>query len=106
MRGGIRQYGASAWQVRISLGRDPETRKYRYLYRQVRGGKREAQRIAELIAEVERGHPHPRRFTVLELLDRWMAHLEAQGRAPSTLTRYRSAIRAGILPRPDFSAIS
>jgi integrase len=101
VRGSIRANGASGWQVRISLGRDPETKEYRYLYRQVQGGKRDAQRVAaELIAEVERGgHRHPRRYTVAELLDRWMAHIETQSRAPSTLVRYRSAIGADILPR-------
>jgi integrase len=100
MRGSIRRNGASGWQVRISLGRDSETGRYKYLYRQVRGGKREAQRVAaELIAEVNPGgHQHIDRHTVAELLDWWMEHIETQGRAPSTLARYRSAIRADIEP--------
>lgn len=33
-----------------------------------------------------------------DLLDQWMAHLEGQGRARSTLVRYRSAINANIKP--------
>jgi integrase len=101
VRGSIRQNGAKGWQVRVSLGRDPETGRYRYAYRQVQGGKREAQRVAaELVSEVDRGgHRHTGRHSVGELLDRWMIHLEGQGRAPSTLTRYRSAIHANIKPR-------
>jgi integrase len=84
----------------VSLGRDPVTGSYRYLHRDVRGGKRDAQRVAsQLAAEVDRGgHQHPDHYTVAELLEAWMTHIEAQGRAPSTLARYRSAIRANIVP--------
>ena len=69
--------------------------------------KRDAQRAAaELIAEVDRGgHREVGRHTVNELLDRWMAHIEAQGRAESTLARYRSAINANIKPRLGAKAI-
>ncbi len=101
MRGSIRQRGPKVWQVRVSLGRDPETGRYRYAQRYVNGGKRDAQRAsAELVAEIERGgHRQRGRHTVEELLDRWMAHIETQGRAASTLVRYRSAIDVNIKPR-------
>jgi len=100
MKGSIRLKGPDRWQIRVSLGRDPETGKYRYVYREAHGGKRVAQRAAaELVAEVEHGrHQYTRHHTVAELLERWMAHIEAQGRAPSTLARYRSAISHSILP--------
>jgi Phage integrase family/Phage integrase, N-terminal SAM-like domain/Arm DNA-binding domain len=101
VRGSIRSRGADNWQVRVSLGRDPETGRYRYVSRYVHGTKRDAQRAAaELITEVDRGgHREEGRHTVKELLDRWMAHIEAQGRAESTLARYRSCINANIKPR-------
>jgi integrase len=69
--------------------------------RHVRGRKRDAERVlAELITEVEAGsHRQRRRHTVTDLLDRWMAHTEGLGRAPSTLVRYRSAINTNINPR-------
>jgi hypothetical protein len=52
MRGSVRQKGPDRWQVRVSLGRDPDTGKYRYVH----GGEREAQRYAtKLVTEVERG---------------------------------------------------
>jgi integrase len=101
MRGSIRQRGARSWQLLVSLGvRDLETGRYRYVERQVRGRKRDAERaLAELITEVDGGgHRQTRRFTVSELLDRWMAHIEALGRAPSTLVRNRSAINTNINP--------
>jgi site-specific recombinase XerC len=66
----------------------------------VQGGKRAAERVAaELVAEVEKGGlRYQGRHTVSELLDRWMAHIEAQGRAASTLVRYRSCIDVNITP--------
>jgi len=101
MKGSIRLKGPDRWQIRVCLGRDPETDRYRYVHREVHGGKRVAQRAAaELVVEVEHGgHQHSGPHTLTELLERWMAHIEAQGRAPSTLSRYRSAINHNILPR-------
>jgi integrase len=74
----------------------------------VRGTKRDAQRAAaELVTEVERGsHRQKGRHTVAELLDRWMEHIEGQGRAASTLTRYRSAIDVNIKPRIGHLAVA
>jgi len=84
----------------VSLARDPVTGRYRYLHGDVCGGKRTPSEPAnQPAAEVDRGgHQHPDHHTVAELLDAWMTHIKAQGRAPSTLARYRSAIRANIVP--------
>ena len=101
MLGSIRQKGPDRWQVRVSLGRDAATGRYQYLAREVRGTKRDAQKFAaKLVAEVERGlHRHSEHYSVAELLERWMEHIEGLGRAPTTLARYRSAIRHDIVPR-------
>ncbi len=102
MSGSLRKRGTDSWQVRVSLGeRDPATGRYRYVVRQVRGTKRDAQRVADALAsEVARGaHRQSGKRTVAELLEEWMVHLEGQGRAASTLVRYRSAINANIVPR-------
>lgn len=101
MPGSVRNRGGDSWQVRVSLGRDPETGRYRYATRWVHGTKRDAQKAAAALAtEVERGsHRQTTRHTVAGLLDRWMDHIEGQGRAPTTMARYRSAISANINPR-------
>lgn len=103
MRGSLRQKGEGHWQVRVSLGRDPVTGRYRTIAREVRGRKRDAELVAaKLVAEVERGAYRDQqvsRHSVADLLGHWMAHIEAQGRAASTLTRYRSVISANIVPR-------
>ncbi|HXW80786.1 MAG TPA: hypothetical protein VEJ84_14885, partial [Acidimicrobiales bacterium] len=70
-------------------------------------GRRAWQACAELIDEVDRGgHREERRHTVNERLDWWMAHIEAQGRAESTLVRYRSCVSANIKPRLGAKAIN
>jgi protein tyrosine phosphatase (PTP) superfamily phosphohydrolase (DUF442 family) len=38
------------------------------------------------------------RGTVAELLEHWILHITSQGRAPSTLERYRSSMKANIVP--------
>jgi integrase len=97
--GSIRQTGPDRWQVRVSAGRDPLSGRYRYVHRTVQGGKRDAQRAAtELATEVQHGRRPAERGTVADLLEKWMAHLEVQGRAQSTLIRYRSAIDVRIVP--------
>jgi integrase len=101
MSGTIRKRGANSWQVRVSLGqRDADTGRWRYIERHVRGTKRDAQRALDALSvEVARGsHRTSGRRTVNDLLDAWLTHLEARGRAESTLVRYRSAVRANIAP--------
>lgn len=99
MRGSIRQRGENTWQVRVSAGRDPLTGRYRLVERTVEGTKRAAQRAAaELVTQLERGEVQAASGSVADLLDKWMAHLEMRGRAPSTLVRYRSAINVNIKP--------
>ncbi len=100
MQGSIRKRSTDSWQLRVSLGKDRATGKYRYVSRTVQGGKRDAQMaLAQLVTEVGKGqHQHTERHTLEELLERWMKHLKAQGRAPGTLERYRSAINSTIVP--------
>lgn len=100
MPGSIRAKGPDRWQVRVSVGRNPATGRYRYLTREIQGTKRDAQKLAaRLVTEVDQGsHRHPDRHTVAELLERWMEHIEGLGRAPSTLVRYEGSIRREILP--------
>jgi integrase len=100
MSGSIRQRGPRSWQVRVSAGKDPATGRYRYVAREVAGTKRDAQAVAaELASEVAKGgHRHSGKATVTELLELWLEHITAQGRAPATLASYRSSIDSRIKP--------
>jgi integrase len=99
MSGSVRQTGPNRWQIRVSAGRDPVTRRYRYVHKTVEGSKRVAQKAADdLASEVGHGKHPAGRGTVAELLEKWMLHLETQDRAASTMIRYRSAIDVRIVP--------
>lgn len=101
MAGSIRRKGPNRWQLRVSMGRNPGTGRYQYIHRDFVGTEAAARKAATRLAvEVEQGlHQHSERHTVAQLLDRWMEHIEGLGRAPTTLVRYRSAIRHDIVPR-------
>jgi integrase len=76
--------------VRVSLGRDPETGKYRTLAREVHGGRRDAEKAAaRLLTEIADGHAVAARGSVADLLKRWLEHQESRGLAPRTLHGYR-----------------
>ena len=76
--------------MRVSLGRDPATRRYRYATATVRGGRRAARReAARLVKEAAEGKIPLERETLAGLLERWLEHIEARGRAPKTLLENR-----------------
>jgi hypothetical protein len=82
------------WQVRVSLGRDPATRRYRTIAREVPGGRRDAERVAaKLVMEVGEGTATPARSSVGDLLSRWLEHQSTRGLAPhaSRVQRLRQA---------------
>jgi integrase len=82
----------------VYVGRDPVTRRKRYLTRTVRGGKRDAQRaLAALIVEVG-AMGAPRRGTFRELLDEWFAHAEKDF-SPKTALETRRFLDRAVIPR-------
>ncbi len=58
MAGSLRQRGEGSWQLRVHVGRDPETGRKRYAERTFHGTKRQAERaLAALVAESESMSP-------------------------------------------------
>ncbi len=80
MRGYIQERGPGTYRIRISLGWDPKTRRYKEYSETFHGSKREAEaRAGELVAKLNATMlPDPGRMTVGEYLDRWLE--EAQFR--------------------------
>lgn len=95
MAGSMRERRPGYWELRVSRGRDPVTGAARYATRNVRGTKREAQKVLNaLVRDVDEGRAvNAAPVTVGELIDRWMAHIETEGRSPTTLDAYRSLIK-------------
>ena len=74
----------------MSLGPAPNTHRYRYVHAAVHGGRRDAQRVAaRLVNEASEGRISLAKETFGSLLDRWLDHIEARGRAPKTLVENR-----------------
>lgn len=94
MAGSIRERAPGVWQVRVSLGRDPETKRYTYASETVRGTRRDAQRAAtRLASQADAGDVVSSTGTLGELLSRWLAHIEVLGRAPKTMVEHRRIAR-------------
>lgn len=90
----MREIRPRYWQLRVSLGRDPVSKRPTYRTRGLRGSKRDATRaLAGLVAEVLAERDAASTVTVNDLLTSWLAHLEAVGRSPSTIRGYRSLRR-------------
>lgn len=80
----------TVWRLRVSLGRDPETNRYRTLQRNFHGSEAQARRaLARLVTEVEDGKVTADRCTVKALFDRWLVFVESRDRSPKTLKDYR-----------------
>lgn len=103
MRGNITvKTPGKVYELRVSLGRDPATGKYRQRSLTVRGTRKQAERaLRELIEEVEdgRGRGEDPHRTFGMLLDEWLTFLEGIGRSPTTIDRYRNTIEHQLKPR-------
>lgn len=85
----MRERRPGYWELRVSQGRDPVTGVARYATRNVRGTKREAQKALTALAKsVDDGREAKVAATVGSLLDQWLAHIEKEGRSPTTLEGY------------------
>lgn len=73
MKGSIKQRGNS-YQIRVSLGKDPQTGKYTSHFETVNGHKKEAEkRLRELLTELDRGvFVRPGKSTLAEYLKAWL----------------------------------
>jgi len=95
-----RPKGSGTWRLRVYAGRDPDTDTPIQQSRTFRGTESAARKeLAKLVAEVETRVFEPNRATVGQLLDRWLAHVEAIGKArPKTVYEYKRKIEGRIRP--------
>ncbi len=99
MRGSKRKIREGVWELRVSLGKDPATGKYRQMSKSFHGGARAAdEALRDLI---DRQVPLPsdgHRVTVGQLLNRWLEEGERMDLSPTTLRTYRAQIEQTIRP--------
>jgi hypothetical protein len=89
-----RPEGFGMWRLRVYAARGSVSGHRQQHHRTFRGTKTEARReLARLVAKVGDHEFHTNKVTVGELLDRWLEHIEALGKArPKTLHEYKSKI--------------
>lgn len=96
----IREREPGVWEITVAAGRrNPATGKYGQISRTVRTAPRRPgakgfpkvveTEAAKLVTEVEAGRHQAGRHTLSELLDDYLRHQEARGRAPKTLLEAR-----------------
>jgi len=100
MRGYVRKRGKNSYSLTVSLGRDPETGKYRQHSETVKGTKRDAdKRLAELLHQLDTGaFMRPGKTTVADYLERWLADYAQVNLAPRTFEGYRGIIEGHLIP--------
>jgi len=99
VRGHIRKRSKDSWTVVVYLGRDPETGKRRYLWKSVKGPKRDAEAmLTRLLASVDTGTDLlPSRLTVEQFSQEWLKTLKDKVK-PRTHARYGELLRLHVIP--------
>jgi hypothetical protein len=100
MRGSKRELRAGVWELRVSLGYDPETGKRHQVSKTFHGGARAADAaLRELVDRHAPGRTDGIGVTVAQLLDRWLEECERLDLSPTTVRNYRSQVNGTIRPR-------
>lgn len=100
MRGSKRKLRTGVWELRVSLGKDPATGKYRQLSRTFQGGARAADdALRDLVDKYGDGSEDGIGATFGQLLDKWLEESERMDLSPTTLRTYRAQVKRTIRPR-------
>lgn len=99
MRGHIRKRSKDSWTVVVYLGRDPETGKRRYLWRTIKGPKRDAEALlTRLLAQLDTGTDLlPSKLTIEQFSREWLKAVKSRVK-PRTHHRYEELLRLHVLP--------
>ena len=100
MAGYIRRRGKGSWEVTKDLGRDPTTGRRGRQFVNVKGRKRDAERVlAEALHERDTGIDiAPGKLTVADYLRRWLRDYASHNVAPTTLRGYTSIVEQHFIP--------
>ena len=100
MRGSKRKLRTGVWELRVALGKDPVTGKYRQLSRTFHGPARAADdALRDLVDKYGDGSEDGIGATFGHLLDKWLEESERMDLSPTTLRTYRAQVDRTIRPR-------
>lgn len=99
MRGHIVKRGKDSYSIKISIGKDPVTGKYKYQWATVKGTKKDAEkRLAEMLHQLDNGtFIKPGKTTLAEYLERWLQDYRPN-LSPRGYERYRDILRKHFIP--------
>jgi integrase len=100
MRGHIVKRGKNSYSIAISLGKDPNTGKYKQQWISVKGTKKEAEkRLSELLHQLDNGtFIKLGKTTLAEYLEKWLADYARPNLSPRGFERYADIIRQHLIP--------
>ena len=100
MRGHIIQRSKGSYSIKISLGRDLATGKYKSQWFTVKGSKKDAEkRLSELLHQIDTGaYMKPGKTTVADYLDRWLTDYVEPNLSPRTAEGYAQIIHRYLIP--------
>lgn len=94
-RGTMTERRPGVWRLRVVAGYDPRTGNPKQVSRTVKGTKREAQRaLAKFVTEVDSDQVAvSASMSLADFLDRWVEHVAASTRSPTTVQGYRYKVK-------------
>jgi integrase len=100
VRGSKREIKRGVWELRVSLGKDPVTDKYKVRSKTFHGSARAAdEALRDLIDQQAPSRSDWIGATFVQLLDQWLEECERLDLSPTTLRTYRAQIKQTIRPR-------
>jgi integrase len=99
VQGSKREVRKGVWELRLNLGKDPATGKYRGVSKTFHGPKREAEDALRALIGEQAPSADGVGVTFGQLIDQWLEECERLDLSPTTLRNYRSSTKTSIRPR-------
>jgi integrase len=99
VRGSKRKVRDGVWELRLSLGLDPVTNKYRRVSKTVHGNAREADRALRELIDQQAPGADGAGASFGQLLDEWLEECDRLDLSPTTRRNYRAQVETTIRPR-------
>ena len=100
MRGHIVKRGKNSYSIKVSIGKDSASGKYKYQWTTVKGTKKEAEKhLADLLHQLDTGtFMKPGKTTVTDYLHKWLTDYAEVKLSPRGFERYSDIIRQHLIP--------
>ena len=99
MQGSKRKLREGVWELRLTLGKDPVTNKYRRLSKTFHGNARAADSALRDLIDEQAPRTDGTGATFGQLLDEWLDECDRLDLSPTTMRTYRVQIKLTIRPR-------